>query len=299
MPATNRTSGSSEVALEFLDRLDRFAATDVSPDAATLRTRLLGWLRAEQAGQASMALIHQLAARALDVATTSVTRGDAPAEARRNLAASCAAERDDLAAERTGVARTAARLVTQRGAWIATVSHSRVVIEALLELAREGRAPRALVAEGRPLLEGRRAAAELAQAGIPVWVVADAALPLLLSQASQVWLGADAVTDRGVINKVGSYAIALAAREHSVPVYALAGRRKFLPARTGALRILEMPPEEIWDSPAAGVQARNVYFELVPLELLRGIVVEDAALATTEAAQLARERALPAEIAEA
>src|SRR5256885_8266549 len=33
-----------------------------------------------------------------------------------------------------------------------------------------------------------------------------------------LWLGADAVTDQGVVNKVGSYAAALAAREHSVPV---------------------------------------------------------------------------------
>jgi translation initiation factor 2B subunit (eIF-2B alpha/beta/delta family) len=284
------------VASVFLERLDRFAATDVSKDAAALRARLLGWLRAEQAGQPSMALIHHLCERALDVASAGATRGDSVAALRASLAASCAAERGDLIASREAVARTAAALVTLRGAWIATLSHSRTVLDAFGLVAREGRAPRALVAEGRPLLEGRRAAEELGAAGIPAWIVIDAALPLLLSQATMVWIGADAVTDRGVINKVGSYAIALAAREHSVPVYALAGRRKFLPATTAALRILEMPPSEIWDSPTPGVQARNVYFELVPLELLRGVVVEDSALGITEAAQLARERTLPEEL---
>ena len=111
-----------------------------------------------------------------------------------------------------------------------------------------------------------------------------------------VWLGADAVTDRGVINKIGSYAAALAARERSVPVYALAGRRKFVPASTAALRIAEMPPGEVWRDPPAGVEPRNFYFELVPLELLRGVVVEDAVLGVTEAAQLARERGLPEEL---
>jgi len=296
MQAPDRTSGSIDVALAFLERLERFAATDVSPDAAALRIKLLGWLKAEQAGQPSMALIHQLCGRALDVATTGATGGESPAAVRASLAASCDSERTDLSAAREAAARTAAQLVTQRGAWIATLSHSRAVLDAFARVARDGRSPRSLIAEGRPLLEGRRAAEELGAAGIPVWVVADAALPLLLSQVAMVWIGADAVTERGVINKVGSYATALAARETSVPVYAVASRRKFLPATTAALRILEMPPSEIWDSPAPGVQARNVYFEIVPLELLRGIVVEDAVLGPTEAAQLARERALPEEL---
>jgi len=289
----DRTSGSTDVALGFLDRLDRFVATDVSPDAATLRSRLLGWLRAEQAGQPSMALVHQLCGRALDVAGAALARGDSAADARSRLAESGAAERADLAADRAALARVAAQLVAVRGVWIATLSHSRVVIDALLELQRIGREPRALVAEGRPLLEGRATAAALAAAGVPVWLVADAALPLLLSQASAVWLGADAVTDRGVVNKIGSFAIALAAREHSVPVYALAGRRKFLPSSTDALKIVEQPPAEVWDAPPEGVQPRNIYFELVPLELVRGVVVEDGVLGPTEAAQLARERALP------
>ena len=110
-------------------------------------------------------------------------------------------------------------------------------------------------------------------------------------------LGADAVTDQGVLNKVGSFAAALAAREHSVPVYALAERRKFLPAGTAAITIVEQPPGEVWDAPTAGVSPRNVYFERVPLPLLRGVVVEDLVLPPGEAAGLARERALPAELA--
>src|SRR5262249_47710433 len=97
--------------------------------------------------------------------------------------------------------------------------------------------------------------------------------------------------------KLGSYAAALAAREHSVPVYALAERRKFLPAATAALRIVEMPPDEVWEEPAAGVQPRNIYFERVPLPLLRGVVGEDVVLPPGEAAALARERPLPGELA--
>lgn len=295
-PAADRTSGSSRIALGLLDELERWAALDTSTSTPALRAALLARLRAAQAEQPSMALIHQLAARALEIADTAVARGDPPPDLRAHLARSCAAERDDLAAAEAGAARLAARLVTERGAWFATLSASAAVRAALLEVQGAGREPRVLVGEGRPLLEGRAMAAALGAAGLPVWLVVDAALPLLLSQARMVWIGADAVTEQGVVNKVGSFALALAAREHSVPVYALAQRRKFLPAATGALRIAEMAPAEVWDEPAPGVRPRNVYFEVVPLPLVRGVVVEDAVLGVTEAATLAKERPLPAEL---
>lgn len=295
--AADRESGSSDVGLAFLLDLERWSATDTSGSAPELRATLLRWLRAAQAAQPTLALVHQLAARALDVAAAGVARGDRPADVRAHLAQSCDQERRDLAAMRAAVARTAASLLTERGAWIATLSSSAIVREAFLEAKRLGSEPRALVAEGRPRLEGRALATALAAAEIPVWLVTDAALPLLLSHAAQLWIGADAVTESGVINKIGSFAAALAAREHSVPCYALAGRRKFLPAGTPALRIVEMPPGEVWDAPAPGVQPRNVYFELVPIGLLRGIVVEGESLGPSEAATLARERPLPEELA--
>jgi translation initiation factor 2B subunit (eIF-2B alpha/beta/delta family) len=289
-------SGSSDVGLAFLGELERWVATDTSRSARALHAALLPWLRAAQAAQPSLALVHQLAARALEVAGAGASRGDPPPDLRAHLARSCAAERGDLLAAREGVARGAAALVAPRGVWIATLSSSATVREALIAARRAGREPRALVAEGRPGLEGRAMAAALAAAGIPVWLVVDAALPLLVSQAGMVWLGADAVTEAGVLNKVGSFALALAAREHSVPVWALADRRKFLPAGTAALRIVERPPAEVWDAAPAGVQPRNVYFEVVPMPLLRGIVVEDGVLGASEAATVARERPLPVEL---
>jgi len=141
--------------------------------------------------------------------------------------------------------------------------------------------------------------AALAAAGIEAWVVADAALPFLLSQAHALWIGADAVTDTGVLNKIGSYTCALAAREHGVPAWAIAVRRKLLPVATPALGIAEMPPAEIWEDPPAGVRPRNVYFEMVPMALLRGVVLETEVLGATEVAVAAKDRALPSELAAA
>jgi translation initiation factor 2B subunit (eIF-2B alpha/beta/delta family) len=295
--ARDRTSGSGGVARGFLDALERWAATDRSADAGTIRAALLPWLRAAQAAQPSMALVHQFAARALAIADTSAARGDRAADLRAHLAASCAAERDDLEKAVAGAADIAAQLVSAKEPWIATLSASDGVLAALRALKLQGRAPRVLVAESRPKLEGRDTARSLAELGIESWLVADAALPLLISQARAVWLGADAVTEQGVLNKIGSYTAALAAREHGVPVWAIAVRRKLIPGGTGALAIAELPAAELWEDAPRGVRPRNVYFELVPASLLRGVVVEDGVLGATECAVAARDRALPPELA--
>jgi translation initiation factor 2B subunit (eIF-2B alpha/beta/delta family) len=293
----DHTGGSSSLADQFLDSLRQWAEVDRSPTAPAMRQALIPFLRDAQAAQPSMALVHQLAARALEIVETAAAREATAVEARQALEQSCEAERKDLEAGRRGVARMAVELLTERGGWIATLSQSANVRDALIEAHRQEKAVQVLIGEGRPLLEGREMAAVLGAAGIPTWLVVDAALPLLAAGASQVWLGADAVTDRGVLNKIGSYALALAARERSIPVYVLAERRKFLPAPTRALKIREMPREEVWEETPAGVQARNVYFELIPAELIRGVVVEDGVLGSTEVAAVARDRPLPAELA--
>ena len=297
MAGAERGSSATGEALAFLARLERWVATDASSTAPALRSALLSHLRAEQAARASSGLIHQLAGRALEVADTAVGRGEAPPASRAQLEQSCAAERADLEGARAAVVRTALALLDQRGAWVATLGPSSSVRLALLAGHAAGRGPRALVAEGRPGLGGRELAAALAAAGLPTWLVVDGALPMLLSQATLLWLGADAVTERGAIVNVGGFAAALAAREHSVPVYVLASRRKFLPAQTAALSIDEMPPAEVWDAPPAGVRPRNVRAEIVPLALLRGVVVEDGVLGPTEIATVALDRALPEELA--
>ncbi len=294
--AQDRTSGSGGVAARFLSDLQRFVANDRSHSTAEVRQALYAWVRVAQAQAPSIALVHQFSARALSVANTAMERGESAADLRAHLAQSCHAEAGDLLAATEGVARTAAATITVNEPWIATLSNSSAVLAALRLLHHEGRKPRVLLAEGRPLFEGRAMATALASDGIPVWLVADVALPMLMQQATALWMGADAVTEHGVLNKMGSFVCALAAREHGVTVHALAHRRKFLPATTRALAIAEMPPSEIWDSPPQGVRPRNIYFEMVPMKLVRGICTEDGVVGASEALLVVQDRALPDEL---
>ncbi len=84
----------------------------------------------------------------------------------------------------------------------------------------------AVVNETRPLLQGSRITAwELQRAGIPVTVITDsmAGHVMLERKADVVMVGADRIAANGdVANKIGTYALAVLAKQHRVPFYVLA-----------------------------------------------------------------------------
>ena len=79
--------------------------------------------------------------------------------------------------------------------------------------------------ETRPYLQGARLTAwELAQAGVAVSLIPDAAVAQVMAagEVNAVIVGADRVAQNGdIINKVGTYPLALMAREYGVPFHAL------------------------------------------------------------------------------
>jgi hypothetical protein len=86
-----------------------------------------------------------------------------------------------------------------------------------------------IVCESRPLCEGCAMAQRLAAAGLQVTLITDAQAGVFVEQADAVLLGADAVTPDGVVNKVGSRLLALAAKAAGVPVLAVADSLKVSP----------------------------------------------------------------------
>ena len=154
-------------------------------------------------------------------------------------------------------ARHARRLLPRRGT-ILTLSYSATVLEAL-----RGTKAHVVVAESLPGGEGARTAMRLRAAGTAATVVPDATVGQWAVTADAVIFGADAVTRRGVINKVGSRLLALAAKAERMPCYVVADTSKF------AFRVSRFPP------PGLGPGDR---FEYVELDLIRRVVTEHGAL---------------------
>jgi len=155
----------------------------------------------------------------------------------------------------------------------------------VLELHRSGRDVSVWATETRPLLQGARLTAwELQREGIPVTVVADGAAASLLAGASiqAVIVGADRIAGNGdVANKIGTYPLALAARERGIPFVVVAPTSTCDPEcpSGAAIPIEERDPSEVLafqGIPIApsGVPARNPAFDVTPAGLVTAIITE-------------------------
>jgi methylthioribose-1-phosphate isomerase len=152
----------------------------------------------------------------------------------------------------------------------------------------QGKRPHVLVDETRPRLQGARLTAwELEQYGISYEIITDTAAGFFLSsgKVNRVLVGADRAAANGdVANKIGTYMLALAARDNQVPFFAV------VPTSTVDLSLAEgnqIPLEErdpsevlnleVEGEPVApaGALARNPAFDITPHRLITGIVTEN------------------------
>jgi len=160
---------------------------------------------------------------------------------------------------------------------IFTHCHSTNVINSLKYSKRKGKKFEVYNTETRPLFQGRKTVKELKNAKIPVTMFVDSALGVALSgeqgnkKATKVFLGADALVKKGIINKIGSEIIARIAREEKIPVYIIADSWKFTKKK--------IPKEqrklnEVWDNAPKNIKIKNPAFEFVKKKYITGIITE-------------------------
>jgi translation initiation factor 2B subunit (eIF-2B alpha/beta/delta family) len=132
-----------------------------------------------------------------------------------------------------------------------------------------------IVTESRPLYEGRRLARILSQWGIATTFITEAQMGLFLRRASLVLVGADSIlADGAVVNKAGTYLLALAARDQAVPFYVCCESFKFRGERADTVQLEEMSVAELGFAAPDQVTLRNVYFDVTPARLVTGWITE-------------------------
>ncbi|KAJ2538455.1 translation initiation factor eIF-2B subunit alpha [Coemansia sp. RSA 1933] len=108
-------------------------------------------------------------------------------------------------------------------------SYSRVLMGLLRRAVKQNKRFRVYLTESRPDQSGLRAAAELQELGVPCEVVLDAAVGYIMEKVDMVLVGAEGVVESGgLVNKIGTYQIAMLAKAAKKPLYALAESFKFV-----------------------------------------------------------------------
>jgi len=139
--------------------------------------------------------------------------------------------------------------------------------------------------ETRPFLQGSRLTAwELTKDGIPTTVISDnmAGAMMQHGKIAAVIVGADRIAANGdVANKIGTYTVAVLAREHAIPFYVAAPWSTVdMKTPTGAqIPIEQRSPREVTHMAGKqltpdGVQIENPAFDVTPARLVSAIITE-------------------------
>ncbi|HUP20158.1 MAG TPA: S-methyl-5-thioribose-1-phosphate isomerase, partial [Gemmatimonadota bacterium] len=256
---------------DFHARLDEHAATLAAarPTAVNL-TWALERMRAVAAGHADMAaaaLWERLEQEALAIFEEDLEMSRRIGEAAR-----------EVIADRAGI------LTHCNAGGLATSGLGTALACAYVAHA-DGKAIRVYADETRPLLQGARLTTwELMQSGIDVTLITDGMTEATMAKGEidLVIVGADRIAANGdTANKIGTYGVAILAKEHGIPFYVAAPRSTFdFSLATGAeIPIEERDPLEVTEgfgsrTAPEGVKVYSPAFDVTPARYVSGFLTD-------------------------
>lgn len=162
----------------------------------------------------------------------------------------------------------------------------------------QGKRIEVIATETRPKLQGARLTIyELMNEGIPVTLITDNMVGYIMYKqlVQKVIVGADRIVRDAVINKIGTYTIAVSAKEHNIPFYVAAPKSTFdVESKAADVTIEERRGEEVthfysYRTAPEGANTINPAFDITPLEYVTAIICEDAILGKNEFSNLQAE----------
>jgi len=155
----------------------------------------------------------------------------------------------------------------------------------------QGKRISVVVTETRPKLQGSRLTAyELKRDGIPFTLITDSMVGYAMSKrlVNKVIVGADRIVRDALVNKIGTYSIAVLAHEHQIPFYVAAPTSTFdLTHLSQDIVIEEREPREVThfgseDVAPQGVKVLNPAFDITPTKYVTAIICEKGILSTEQ-----------------
>lgn len=157
-----------------------------------------------------------------------------------------------------------------------THCHSSTVVSILKEAKKQGKKFTVHNTETRHLYQGRKTAAELATAGIPVRHFVDSAAGVAIKDAHLCFFGCDAITSYAVYNKIGSGIFAELLHARKIPLHICTNSWKFDPTETMKHKeiIEQRNPEEVWHGAPRKIVVEDPAFEPIIMPHITSIISE-------------------------
>lgn len=159
---------------------------------------------------------------------------------------------------------------------ILTMSRSSTVIEALSTAQEKKKIDHLFVLESRPMCEGVKTIRDFSGQGIPSTLIIDGAMADGVKNVDLVVVGADGISADGfLLNKTGTFALALVCLHQEKPLYVLCDSLKFSPQLRADIIIEDQPIDEVIEKqPTDRFDVWNRYFDWTPIDYITSFVTE-------------------------
>lgn len=170
------------------------------------------------------------------------------------------------------IAKRGSRLIKD-GYAVMTHCHSSEALAVIKQAWKEGKKISVYATETRPKEQGIKTAKELAGLKIPVTLIVDSAIEFFIKKVDIVLVGCDSIRKEGIVNKIGTYPLALVAKEHHKPFY-VAGNTFKIDKRKKIIIEERSGHKEIYMERMKTLNVRNPAFDITPLKYVKRIITE-------------------------
>ena len=258
----DKVHGASYFARRAVGLLSEAAQASDATDADSLFSHLLFTTSRLRRVQPAMANVWNLTGKFLYLVDQQ--RGNASVEELRSFVQKLAQQLSNQVNENSEeVSRNSVHVLPQDGI-VLTHSYSSTVFRTLELGFKGGRHFSVYATESYPGMEGKQFAKDLIALGVPVTLIADSAVPSVISNVRLVLVGADSVLrDGSLVHKTRTREIGIAARKYGVPLYSSCETEKF----------------SIQDFLGERPEISPTLFDVTPPELVSNYMTEEGELA--------------------
>ena len=172
-----------------------------------------------------------------------------------------------------------------------TISRSSTVLASLRKLHEREMLRHVCVLEARPMLEGHRTIRDLTERGVEATLMTDAAMAEALQGADLAIVGADSISADGyLLNKTGTFPLAICCRELGLPLYVVCDSLKFSPQLRDQILVEDKPGDQLLERQEGdSFEIWNRYFEWTPVDYCTAFITERGSFAPDQLSALVGE----------
>lgn len=176
------------------------------------------------------------------------------------------------------IAKRGSRLIKD-GYVIMTHCHSGEACALIEQAWKEGKKITVYATETEPKHQGIITSKELSRKGMKVILIIDSAIEFFIKDVDILIVGCDSFRKEGVVNKIGTYPMAVVAKEHKKPFYVVGNTLKLDKRKN--LIIEERSPHEVYVEHMKTLEVRNPAFDITPWKYIKRIVTEKGVMTPT------------------